>query len=234
MKKKVCLLILAVATVLIAQSCHFFSHNLTRSETPSEGPRDMGNPVIPAERDAEVRVIEQPATIQNATVSALLGAQKSSILGSESWKDPVGFQVGAIVPVLNIGKSMSLRVEANLSMQGARWEYPDLDGRTNLLYINAPLVVRYQTTSGLFGEAGLQPGLLLSAKDKYEGTKDNYMDHMNKFDLSIPLGVGYEFKNNFGVGLRVIPGLTDITKDEDEKDSNFVVVLRGTYTFLKK
>ncbi len=63
---------------------------------------------------------------------------------------------------------------------------------------------------------------------------DDYMDHMNRFDLSIPLGFGYEFMNNFGVGLRVIPGINDISKDADEKDSNFVVALRGTYTFRKK
>jgi hypothetical protein len=233
MKKKVCLLFLVIATILIAQSCHFFSHHLTRSETQGEEPISASDFKTQAQRDAEKLSAEKRAAEHKAMASVLLGAQKSSVFGGESWKDPVGVQAGIIVPFLNLSETMSLKAEANLSMQGAKWEEFDLKGRTNLLYINIPLVGRYQTKNGFFGEVGFQPGLLLSAKDKYEGTTDDYMDEMKKFDLSIPVGIGYEFKNNFGVGLRVIPGITDITKDEDEKDVNFVVALRGTYTFKK-
>ncbi len=164
-------------------------------------------------------------------IAVVLGLSKSSITGSESWQDPIGFQVGAIVPLLNINDMLSIRGEANLSLQGAKWEESNLKGRTNLFYVNVPLVLRYQTESGFFGEAGLQAGFLLSAKDKYEESTDDYMDHMNKFDLSIPLQIGYEFENNFGVGLRVIPGVSDITKDVDDIDRNLVFALRGTYKF---
>ncbi len=232
MKEKIYLLIIIASIILITEACSEF---LSLGETQREGPRDLGNPVIHRRNvmPNDVQLNNVQVSITQAA-SVLLGAQKASIFGSESWKDPIGFQVGAIVPVMDIGESLSLEVEANLSLQGARWEYTDLEGRTNLLYVNVPLFVKYRTKSGFFGEAGLQPGLLLSARDKYEDTNEDYMDHMNRFDLSLPLGFGYEFKNNFGVGLRVIPGLTDITKDEDEKDSNFVVVLRGIYTFKKK
>jgi hypothetical protein len=57
------------------------------------------------------------------------------------------------------------------------------------------------------------------------------MDHMNKFDLSIPAAIGYKFKNNLGVNLSVIPGIIDITQDEDVKDVNFVMGIGLTYTF---
>ena len=167
-------------------------------------------------------------------VDVVLGLLKTSIIGSESWQDPIGIQVGAIVPISNINDMLSFRAEANLSMQGAKWEEYSLSGRTNLLYINIPLVIRYQTESGFFGEAGIQPGLLLSAKDKYEDVTESYMDHMNALDISIPLGVGYEFKNNFGIGFRVIPGINDITKDEDDTDRNLVFALRGTYKLKLK
>ena len=53
-----------------------------------------------------------------------------------------------------------------------------------------PLVIRYQTKSGFYGEAGVQPGLLLSAKDKYSGITDNYKDHVKKFDFGIPCWSG--------------------------------------------
>jgi hypothetical protein len=172
-------------------------------------------------------------------VNVMASVQKSSIVGeSDSWKDPVGFQVGANMPLVNFSEAMSGIAEVSLSMQGAKWEEniggATIKGRVNLLYANIPLVVRYQTKSGFFGEAGVQPGFLLSAKDKYSGNSDNYKQYVNTFDFSIPFGVGYEFQNGFGVGLRVIPGLTNINKEDDAKDRNFVVGLRGTYTFKLK
>lgn len=77
---------------------------------------------------------------------------------------------------------------------------------------------------------------MLSAKDKYDGDSYDYREWIKTFDLGIPLGVGYEFPNNFGVGLRVIPGITNINAGDyaSYKDRNFVVALRGTYTFQKK
>lgn len=191
----------------------------------------MKKSILVAVMVVSAMVFTQPCFSQIAVV---LGVTKTSITGSESWKDPIGFQLGAIIPFINLNDMLSLRGEANLSLQGARWEEYDLKGRTNLLYINIPLVIRYKTESGFFGEAGIQPGFLLSAKDKYEGHTDDYMEYMNKFDLGIPLEVGYEFENNFGVGFRVIPGITNISKDSDVKDLNLVFALRGTYTFKLK
>jgi hypothetical protein len=78
---------------------------------------------------------------------------------------------------------------------------------------------------------------LLSAKDKYEGDSFDYKEYLSSFDFSIIFGLGYEFENNLGVGIRVIPGLTNVNSSEyaDEyKDHNFVVAGRVTYTFRKK
>jgi len=177
--------------------------------------------------------------------SAVAGISKSSIVGeSESWKDPVGGMGGVIVTFAKIlNESLWFRAELNLSMQGAKWEEENagmgvISGRVNLLYLNLPVVARYQHESGFFGELGIQPGFLLSAKDKYEGTSEDYKDYVNAFDFGIPIGIGYEFKNNLGVGLRVVPGITNINKDPDgestAKDRNLVAALRVTYAFKKK
>jgi hypothetical protein len=98
------------------------------------------------------------------------------------------------------------------------------------------VVTRYDFGNGFFAEAGLQPGFLLSAKDKFENVSYDYKDYVKTFDLGIPLGVGYEFPNNFGVGFRVTPGLTSINKGDyaSYKDRNFVFAIRGTYTIPKK
>ena len=53
---------------------------------------------------------------------------------------------------------------------------------------------------------------------------------MNKFDFGIPVGGGYEFKNNVGVGIRLIKGLGNVNNGEGPKDHNLVIALRGTYS----
>jgi hypothetical protein len=172
------------------------------------------------------------------TFSAVAGLSKSSIVGeSDSWKDPVGAQAGVIVSLTNFSESLSLKAEANISMQGAKWEEfinGLVEGRVNLLYLNVPVVVRYRFKNGIFAEAGIQPGLLLMAKDKYNGITEDYKDNVNTFDLGIPAGIGYEFKKRYSVGLRVIQGITNINSVSDAKDYNFVAALRFIYTFEPK
>ena len=173
--------------------------------------------------------------------SVVGGPIYSSIIGdSESWIGSIGAQGGVIINIVNLGKEMSVRAELNISFQGAKWE-EDFDGviykgKTTLLYANVPLVLRYQTESGFYGEAGIQPGLLLSAKDKEDGVSYDYKEYFSKLDIGIPLGVGYEFNNNLGVGVRVIPGITNVNSGDWESwtDHNLIVALRVTYTFKKK
>lgn len=166
-------------------------------------------------------------------VTGFLGIAKHTIYGSEKWEDPVGIQAGVIYPCYRINDFIDLRIEANISMQGAKWEESGIRGRTNLLYINTPVVARYQTDFGLYAEGGLQSGFLIYAR-KYEGTVENYMKNLRLLDFSIPVGIGYEFKNNFGIALRIISGFTDITRYSSAYDRNFVMALRGTYIFRLK
>jgi hypothetical protein len=161
------------------------------------------------------------------------GLNINNIMGSESWKPSLGPQLGVAVPLISCNESMVLRPELSLSLQGAGWDEDEWTGRTNLWYLNVPLVMRYQHSSGFFGEAGIQPGFLLIAKDKYDGESYDYKEYMKSFDLSIPIGVGYEFKNNLGVGIRVTPGLLDISTD-DSKDRNFVIAMRLSYILGKE
>ena len=187
-------------------------------------------------------ILSNPASGQKTkpVFGVAVGVQKTSIVGeSDSWKDPIGAQAGVFVdPIGEFVPSLSVRAEANISMQGAKWEDDWgeglISGKTTLLYANLPIVLRYRHESGFFGEAGIQPGLLLSAKDKYEGVTYDYKEWMNSFDFSIPLGVGYEMSNNIGVGARVIIGVSNINKGDDVyKDHNLVFALRGTYSFIK-
>ncbi len=177
------------------------------------------------------------------TMTANLAGVNSRITGdSDSWTSAFGVQGGveAHIP-FNCTFPLTAWAGFNVSMQGAGWEEDWgeglIKGTTRLWYLNFPLLGRYQFGQNFYGEFGIQPGVLLSAKDNYDGGSEDWGDYIKTFDLGIPLGVGYEFPNNFGLGLRVTPGVLNINAGEyadDYKNRNFTVALRGTYTFKGK
>ena len=79
--------------------------------------------------------------------------------------------------------------------QKAGWD----KNQNNLAYLNIPIVFNYYLAKGFAIKAGVQPGFLLSAKNKVDGigntpsTDTDYKDACKTFDLSIPLGISYEY-----------------------------------------
>lgn len=171
-------------------------------------------------------------------LNLILAFHFSKIYGeSPSYLDPPGFHAGINTTVFDINKQTSFLAELNISMQGARYEdnYDGniIKGKVELWYINFPLLIRFQSEKGFFGEAGIQPGFLLNAKDKYENSSHNYRDFINTFDFGIPIGGGYQLNEKFDIGLRIIPGISNINKDSDIKDHNLVIGLRATYRLFQ-
>jgi hypothetical protein len=107
--------------------------------------------------------------------------------------------------------------------QGAKL---DDDVTTNIYYGHLPITLNYYVLPGLALKAGIQPGYRTKAKAKMDGgTKDLddlYKDaslltdeeiKISKIDLSIPVGISYEYKNvvldaryNFGLNKVVNQG----------------------------
>ena len=176
------------------------------------------------------------------TMMVNLGPVHSRIVGeSDSYSGAFGAQ-GGVAAHIPFGSNLpfTTRAGVNVTMQGAGWEDDWgeglIEGTTRLWYLNFPLTARYQFGTNFYGELGMQPGFLLSAKENYNGASLDSKDNIKTFDLGIPLGVGYDFENNFGLNLRLVPGILNINEEEpdDYKDRNLVVSLTGTYTFPKK
>ena len=168
------------------------------------------------------------------------GGNMSDKSGTDPGYTPIpGIMLGAQTQLVNITDEISLGLGVVYSMQGGKYEsseyipggtYGTRSNTSRLNYLNFPVLIRYRKArGGFFGEAGIQPGLLVSAKDKGNETTD-IKDEINKLDVGIPLGVGYKFKNKFGVGLRVTPGLTNVNKDASYKNRNMVASFRAIYT----
>jgi len=176
---------------------------------------------------------------QSCGMLGYVGFGPSMIFGGQSWKDPLGVQVGVETKILEVNENSTLSSGLNLTYQGAGYEedygepgYGDmsLSGKVRLGYLNIPLIYTYQTNSKLYGEIGLQPGLLVLAKDKYNDESYDYMDYVNKFELGLPVGVGYHLNDDMSIGVRATYGITNLSNDNsDVADHNFLLVAMFRY-----
>lgn len=151
---------------------------------------------------------------------------------SESYDSPLfGGFLGVGFCVTQLSPYFSLRGELGYSLQGSGYGEMYGDGKVRLGYVALPVFVRGTAKSGFFGEVGVRPAVLTSAKDVYDGESYDYKDYINGFDFGALVGVGYQF-GRFGVGARVVQGVTNINKDTDEyKDRNFSGNLSFTVSF---
>ena len=108
--------------------------------------------------------------------------------------------------------NLSLGFGAILSNQGANYDFLDEYGQNkytvDLDYVHVPILVSYYVLPGLAVKVGIQPGFKMRAKAKlYEATIDlddlYKLNHLftgedikvSTFDLSVPVGVSYEYMN---------------------------------------
>ncbi len=165
--------------------------------------------------------------------AAVLGLNLYTIggdYGTESSGMLAGIQVGFMFKIIDFNDTWGARAEVDFSQQGSKFGESS-SGKDRLNYINVPIVLRYQHPSGFYAEGGLQPGFLISAKSEYMGQTQDIKDEVKSFDFGLPFGVGYQFKNHIGIGARVIPGMTHISENSDNKGKNFGLNLRGSYAF---
>lgn len=149
---------------------------------------------------------------------------------SESYTGTLpGVYFGAGVNLIDLSDVVSVNAGLLYSQQGSNYKsYQYIPGgesttgnaAVRMNYLALPVTARYQAKKGFYAEAGLRPGLLLSAKDKHDGRSDDIKSDYKSFDMGLLFGVGYEFQQHFGVGLSYYPGLVNINKVSTLKDRN--------------
>lgn len=144
------------------------------------------------------------------------------------------------------------------SMQGSRYQDCEVSSgdkyygyrqyRTNLQYINIPLMLNCYVVDGLAVKIGAQLGALVDARDKYKSVeitknqdlsntygertdvKNKLNDDCNKVDFSIPIGLSYEYMNVI-LDARYNWGLTNIYKIDGVKSKNRFATVTIGYRF---
>ena len=136
--------------------------------------------------------------------------------------------------------------DTKFKSQGVNVELKDFKVETS--YLNVPVTANIYVWKGLALRTGVQMGFLTSAKTKATiagsasegGTNykekiemdQSCKDEFKNFDISIPVGVSYEFNNHLVVDMRYNIGVTKVNKNStaDEKDSrNGVLALTIGY-----
>ena len=125
------------------------------------------------------------------------------------------------------------------SMQGAKWSEGDYTSKVCADYINIPILANFYVWKGLALSVGVQPGFMVSAKNKWDdGDRDgdvDIKDGCESFDFSIPVGASYEW-NDFVLGVRYNIGVTDMYKveegvEDDDNGKNGVLAITLSYKF---
>ena len=150
-----------------------------------------------------------------------LGAGPTCMTGGDSWTGGFGGQL-SLEPKIYGNEKGGATVGIGVTQQGSNYKDDYFEGETykgkfKMNYLIFPLLYQLYFARGFYAELGLQPMVLLSAKDKYtignETTTDNIKRYLKSFNLAIPAGGGYRWKNGFGAGVRVQYGLLDIYKE---------------------
>jgi len=175
------------------------------------------------------------ANAQSTRFGVKGGLNISNFTGyDEDVKSLAGFHVGGFAEI-KVSKKFAIQPEFLFSTQGTTIEGYDGNSNNNvkLNYLNIPVLAKYYITDAFSVEAGPQIGFLLSAKSRGEDIKDLFKTS----DFGLNLGLGYDFMEDFSIGLRYTIGLSDIADVSDEyqdypdfyntsfKNSNFALSL---------
>ena len=184
------------------------------------------------------------------TLQPKIGVNLANLTDTKQNDQKGELKAGLVVGVeAEYGISEKFSVAAGLlySMQGCNFgEYKvSAGGETlggwdknerNFNYLNIPIVANLYFAKGWAIKAGVQPGFLLSAKYKLDGIgaqesfNEDIKDACKTFDLSIPLGLSYEYQKAV-FDLRYNLGVTKVNKEGDNSSKNSVIQFTVGYKF---
>lgn len=130
-----------------------------------------------------------------------------------------------------------LRLELLASGQG-HGAKTDSDNKLNLFYLNLPVTIEYDPSFNFGFFAGLQPGLLLSAKSKFGDISTDVKDQLKTLDLGLILGASYYLLDKkVQLSARYVFGFTSISGTEFDPNPpgrfNRVIQISASYMIAR-
>lgn len=177
-------------------------------------------------------------------IATLTDLKDGSEFDNTKSKSRVGFAAGAEAEY-QISDMFSVSAGLIYSQKGAKVEYdalPLLEQSSMPLlaaplhyeetlkcdYLDIPILANVYVAKGLAVKLGLQPAFKLSGKAKMKvedlGEDEFDIEEMKGFELSIPVGISYEYQS-FVLDARYNWGLTKVFDYDDFKNSVFQITL---------
>jgi len=195
------------------------------------------SPLISQDQRQWRDTLETPNYTQYIQYGVKGGLNAASLIGDDldELESKIGVCLGLFLDY-KINSKVGISGDLLFSQQGAYLEesdrYESYECYINMNYINLPVLFNFYPTSNLSLKVGLQPGMLMSAKEKvrYENEEYNYKKtetesfkkHCNSLDWSLPIGLSYTFDFGLRFDLRYNYGLNNIFKKGDDDIVNSV------------
>lgn len=177
---------------------------------------------------------------QTLTYGAKLGLNLSNLsindVGGYAIQNPMraGFVVGGFV-AYNYGGILSSQVEILYSSQGTMLRDDNGSiGKIKLDYINIPMLAKINVFDNLNVNLGVQVGFLVRKKFKDDAEILSESIRFHSTDISIPVGISYDFPIGLILDLRYNLGLVNSVKryaGQSMKSKNGVLQLSGAWRF---
>jgi predicted small secreted protein len=90
----------------------------------------------------------------------------------------------------------------------------------DLQYISLPLMLQFQSRTGVFVELGPQVSFLGKTELQYENSDEDNKDAFDKLDVSAAIGAGYLSRIGIGLNLRYNFGLSNVVEDNGGNNSS--------------
>tara|TARA_Y100000992_G_C21189641_1_gene454942 strand:- start:384 stop:986 length:603 start_codon:yes stop_codon:yes gene_type:complete len=143
-----------------------------------------------------------------------------------------GYHIGGFLyfklPIL-----FGIQVEGQYSTQGSEFQINQVINKNNLRYINIPILIRNDFGPFNF-HFGPQFGILTDAFS-LKGVKNSIKDQFLGRDLSIVVGIAVRLPANFGLSLRYVRGLRNITDNNilNNETKNTMFQLSLKYSLIQ-
>jgi hypothetical protein len=161
------------------------------------------------------------AIITLATVEAQkghLGFKAGLNISNLQYKDgdATDFKAGLLAGLLthiHVTKKFAIQPEVVYSQQGGISQIGNIEHKTNLHYVNVPVLAQYMFGKGFRLEAGPQVGFLVAAREKFSTPNVDIKanDAYKKVDYSLAVGLGFLTHAKIGFDARWVFGLRDIS-----------------------
>lgn len=160
------------------------------------------------------------------TIQPKVGVNIANITDVDDADPRIGLAAGAEFEY-GLTDNIGLSAGVLYSMQGVKTIIVDDDCTSKLDYLNVPILANFYVAKGLALKLGVQPGFKLSSKAKFKGSggsKEVDVDGFKSVDLSIPVGLSYQYQN-IVFDARYNWGVTKIVDDVDSKHSVFQITV---------